>query len=159
MGAMRTSCMITFIIAGASFLAIGMAFTGIPAALAAWVEGLGLSTWMLLVMLTLIYIVLGCFLEGASMIVLTASIALPMIQAAGLDPIWFGIYLIIVVEMSQITPPVGFNLFVLQGMSGRDLMVIARSAFPFFMVMILGIVVLATWPELVTFLPDLMMNR
>ena len=93
------------------------------------------------------------------MIVLTASIALPMIQAAGLDPIWFGIYLIIVVEMSQITPPVGFNLFVLQGMSGRDLMVIARSAFPFFMVMILGIVVLATWPELVTFLPDLMMNR
>ncbi|AUN93755.1 TRAP transporter large permease [Pseudazoarcus pumilus] len=159
MGAMRTSCMITFIIAGASFLAIGMAFTGIPAALAAWVEGLGLSTWMLLVMLTLIYIVLGCFLEGASMIVLTASIALPMIQAAGLDPIWFGIYLIIVVEMSQITPPVGFNLFVLQGMSGRDLMVIARSAFPFFMVMILGIVVLATWPGLVTFLPDLMMNR
>lgn len=159
MAAMQTTCMITFIILGAAFLSVGMAFLGIPTALATWVGDLGLSPVVLLIMLTGIYIVLGCFLEGASMIVLTASVALPMVQAAGFDPIWFGIYLVVVVEMSQLTPPVGFNLFVLQAMSGRDIWQVTRASMPFFGLLVVSIVILAAWPELVTFLPNLMINR
>lgn len=159
MAATRTTCMITFIILGAAFLSVGMAFLGIPTALAKWVGDLGLSPGMLLVVLTGIYIVLGCFLEGASMIVLTASVALPMVQAAGFDPIWFGIYLVVVVEMSQLTPPVGFNLFVLQSMSGRDIWQVTRASMPFFCLMIVSIAILAAFPGLVTYLPGLMIAR
>ena len=114
---------------------------------------------MLLLVLTLIYIVLGCFLEGASMIVLTSSVALPMMMQAGFDPIWFGIYLIVVVEMAQITPPVGFNLFVLHGMSGRDMWTVTRASAPFFALLVLVICVLAAFPQLVTYLPNLMLSR
>ncbi|QEW19499.1 Neu5Ac permease [Marinibacterium anthonyi] len=159
MAAMRTSCMITAIILGAAFLSVGMAFLGIPVALAGWVADQGLSPAMLLVLLTLIYIVLGCFLEGASMIVLTTSVALPMVVQAGFDPIWFGIYLIVVVEMAQLTPPVGFNLFVLHGMTGRDMWTVTRASAPFFGLLILGVVLLAMVPGLATFLPDLMLRR
>lgn len=159
MAATRTSCMITAIILGAAFLSVGMAFLGIPATLAAWVSGLGLSPGMLLVLLTLIYMVLGCFLEGASMIVLTTSVALPMVVGAGFDPIWFGIYLILVVEMAQLTPPVGFNLFVLHGMSGRDMWTVTKASVPFFGLLVLGIVLCALFPGLVTFLPNLMLAR
>lgn len=152
----QLTCMITFIIAGASLLSTGMAFTGIPSAIASSVSELGLSPYALLLVLTVIYIVLGCFLEGASMIVLTASVALPMIKAAGIDPIWFGIYLIIMVEMAQITPPVGMNLFVVQAMSGKNIWTVTRAAMPFFFLMLLGIAILAVFPGLVSFLPDLM---
>lgn len=159
MAAVRTSCMITGIILGAAVLSVGMAFLGIPAALAGWVAAQQLSPAMLLVLLTLIYVVLGCFLEGASMIVLTTSVALPMVVQAGFDPIWFGIYLIIVVEMAQITPPVGFNLFVLQGMTGRDMAAVTRASAPFFGLLVLAIALLAVFPELATFLPEQMMSR
>lgn len=159
MGATRTTCMITFIIVGAAFLSVGMAFTGIPIALTDWVNDMGLSPYMLLVVLTLIYIVLGCFLEGTSMIVLSSSVALPMIQSVGLDPIWFGIYLVLVVEMSQITPPVGFNLFVLQSMSGRDIWTVTKATIPFFLLMLLGLTIISIWPEIVTVLPEMMINR
>ncbi len=158
MAATRTSCMIIAIILGAAFLSVGMAFLGIPGALASWVSGLGLSPAMLLVLLTLIYVVLGCFLEGASMIVLTTSVALPMVMEAGFDPIWFGIYLIVVVEMAQLTPPVGFNLFVLHGMSGRDMWTVTKASAPFFGLLILGVVLLAIFPEIATFLPNLMLS-
>lgn len=159
MAATRTSCMITAIILGAAFLSVGMAFLGIPAALAKWVAAQGLSPAMLLVLLTLIYIVLGCFLEGASMIVLTTSVALPMVVQAGFDPIWFGIYLIVVVEMAQLTPPVGFNLFVLHGMTGRDMWTVTKASIPFFGLLILGVTLLALVPGLATFLPNLMLSR
>jgi len=159
MAATRTSCMITAIILGAAFLSVGMAFLGIPATLAKWVAALELSPAMLLVLLTVIYIILGCFLEGASMIVLTTSVALPMVVQAGFDPIWFGIYLIVVVEMAQITPPVGFNLFVLHGMSGRDMWTVTKSAAPFFGLLILAVALLGAFPGLVTFLPNLMLSR
>ncbi|MBV0914270.1 TRAP transporter large permease [Anianabacter salinae] len=159
MAATRTSCMITAIILGAAFLSVGMAFLGIPMALAAWVAGLGLSPGMLLVLLTLIYIGLGCFLEGASMIVLTTTVALPMVVGAGFDPIWFGIYLILVVEMSQITPPVGFNLFVLQGMSGRDIWKVTKASAPFFCLLVVAVVLCAVFPGIVTFLPNMMLAR
>lgn len=159
MAATRTSCMITAIILGAAFLSVGMAFLGIPSTLASWVSSLGLSPGLLLVLLTLIYMVLGCFLEGASMIVLTSSVALPMVVGAGFDPIWFGIYLILVVEMAQLTPPVGFNLFVLHGMSGRDMWTVTKASVPFFGLLILGVTLCAVFPELVTFLPNLMLAR
>ena len=158
MAATRTSCMITLIILGAAFLSVGMAFLGIPVALAKWVGAQGLSPMMLLVVLTLIYIVLGCFLEGASMIVLTTSVALPMVMAAGFDPIWFGIYLIVVVEMAQITPPVGFNLFVLQAMSGHDIWTVTKATVPFFCLLLVGIVLLALVPGIATFLPTMMLR-
>ena len=159
MGAMRTACMISFILVGAAFLSIAMGFTGIPRALATLVENMNLSPYMLLAALTLLYIVLGCFLDGVSMMVVSASVVLPMVQNAGIDLLWFGIYIVVVVEMAQITPPVGFNLFVLQSMTGRDIMQVTRAAMPFFGLMLLGIVILTAFPSIATFLPNLMVGR
>ena len=158
LGATRTSCMITFILVTAAFLSMAMGFTGIPRQLATWVDTLGLSNAALLAVLGLFYIVLGCFLDGVSMLVLTAAVVLPMVEAAGIDLVWFGIFAVIVVEMAQITPPVGFNLFVLQGMSGRDILHITRAATPFFFLMLLGLVIITLVPEIVTMLPAAMMR-
>ncbi len=150
MGAVKTSCMINFIIVGAAFLSVAMGYTGIPKQLGEVVNQYELSQISLLVILTFLYIFLGCFLEGTSMMVLTASVVLPMVQTAGIDLIWFGIYTVIVVEMAQITPPVGFNLFVLQSMTGRDILKITKAAMPFFFLMLLGIIILVIFPEIVT---------
>ncbi|PRY70945.1 TRAP transporter large permease [Halomonas ventosae] len=158
LGAVRTSTMIAFILAGAAFLTAAMGFTGLPRELAAWIGTLGLSPVMLLIALTLLFILLGCFLDGISVVVLTTSIMLPMVEAAGIDLIWFGIFLVIVVEMSQITPPVGFNLFVLQGMTGRNILSIAWAAMPFFFLMMLGVVLISLFPGIVTWLPQAMGN-
>ena len=158
LGAVRTSTMIAFILAGAAFLTAAMGFTGLPRELATWIGTLGLSPVMLLAALTLFFILLGCFLDGISVVVLTTSIMLPMVEAAGIDLIWFGIYLVIVVEMSQITPPVGFNLFVLQGMTGRNILSIAWAALPFFFLMMLGVVLISLFPGIVTWLPQAMSN-
>ena len=136
MSATRLTCMIMFILAGAAYTTAAMAYTGIPAALAEWVKGQDLTPGMLALYLSVMYIILGCLIDGISMIVLTMVIVLPMIKQAGLDLVWFGVYLVIHVEMAQITPPVGFNLFVLQNMSGRDTFTVARAAFPFFILLI-----------------------
>ena len=154
MGATRLSCMILFILAGAAFLSSCMAFTGIPRALAEWVASLNASRFELLAVLAVIYILLGMAIDGISMIVLTASIVLPMIEAAGIDLIWFGIFIVILVEIAQITPPVGFNLFVLQNMSGRDINYVARASLPFFFVMLSAIAVVVAYPEIATWLPN-----
>lgn len=159
MGAVRTSCMIAFILAGAAFLSIAMSFTGVPAVLAGYVEAWGLSANMLLVVLTLLYIFLGCFLDGVSMMVVTAAVVLPMVAKAGIDLIWFGIFTVIVVEMAQITPPVGFNLFVLQSMTGRDILQVTRAALPFFFLMLISIVVITVVPELVLWPVQYMMRQ
>jgi len=156
MGATRTSCMIAFILAGAAFLTVAMGFTGIPRHLAEWIVTLKLSPTMLIVALTLFFVLLGCFLDGISVVVLTTSVILPMVEAAGIDRIWFGIYIVIVVEMAQITPPVGFNLFVLQGMTGDDILSVARAALPFFFVLLLAVVLIVIFPELATWLPTKM---
>jgi tripartite ATP-independent transporter DctM subunit len=153
MGAVRTSSMIGFILAGAAVLSIAMAFTGIPAALAAWVAGLGLSKYALLAVLMLLFLVLGAFLDGISIIVLTTSVILPLAKAVGIDLLWFGIFLVIAVELAQITPPVGFNLFVLQGLSGRDIFTIARSALPFLTMLLLAAALITVFPQIVTWLP------
>ncbi|TDO02969.1 MULTISPECIES: TRAP transporter large permease [Halomonas] len=158
LGAVRTSTMIAFILAGAAFLTAAMGFTGLPRELAAWIGTLGLSPVMLLAALTVLFILLGCFLDGISVVVLTTSIMLPMVEAAGIDLIWFGIFLVIVVEMSQITPPVGFNLFVLQGMTGRNILSIAWAAMPFFFLMMFGVVLISLFPGIVTWLPQAMGN-
>lgn len=156
MSATRTSCMIAFILLGAAFLSISMGFTGLPRNLAAWISDMNLSATTLLVALTFFFIILGCFLDGISVIVLTTSIIMPMVLAVGIDPLWFGIYLVIVVEMSQITPPIGFNLFVIQGLTGIDILRIAKAAFPFFLLLLLGVFLICIFPQIVTFLPDLM---
>jgi len=156
MGATRTTCMIGFIFVGASFLTVAMGFTGIPRALAQWIEALELGRYGLIAALTAFFIVLGCFLDGISVVLLTTSIVLPMIQAAGIDLMWFGIYLVLVVEMSQVTPPVGFNLFVLQGLTGRDILRIARAALPFFLLLQVAVALLVVFPEIATFLPQQM---
>ena len=156
MSATRTSCMIALILLGAAFLSVSMGFTGLPRNLAAWIGGMDLSVTTLLVVLTIFFIVLGCFLDGISVIVLTTSIIMPMISAVGIDPLWFGIYLVIVVEMSQITPPVGFNLFVIQGLTGIDILRIAKAAFPFFLLLLLGVLLISLFPGIVTLLPSLM---
>lgn len=156
LSATRTSCMIAFILMGASLLAIAMGFTGIPRDLAAWIGSMGLSQYSLIAILTLFFVVLGCFLDGISLVVLTTSIIMPMISAVGIDPIWFGIYLVLVVEMSQITPPVGFNLFVVQNLSGRNILQIAAAAFPFFCLLLLTVLILTIFPSIVTWLPQQM---
>ena len=158
LGATRTSCMITFILVSASFLSMAMGFTGIPRQLAHWVDGLGLGYYALIAVLAIFYIILGCFLDGVSMLVLTAAVVLPMVKAAGIDLLWFGIFAVIVVEMAQITPPVGFNLFVLQGMSGRNILQVTAAATPFFFLMLLGLVIITLVPGIVTILPETMMR-
>ena len=158
MGTVKTSSMISFILVGAHFLTTSMGFTGIPRELAAWISTLGLSPYMLLVALTLFFILLGCFLDGISVVVLTTSVILPMVQAAGIDPLWFGIYLVIVVEMSQITPPVGFNLFVIQGLTGENILRVAWAALPYFLLILTGVVLITIFPEIVTYLPGKMGN-
>jgi tripartite ATP-independent transporter DctM subunit len=158
MGATRLSCMILFILAGAAFMSSCMAFTGVPRALAEWVASLQMSRYGLLAALTLIYVLLGMVIDGISMIVLTMTIVLPMVEAAGIDLIWFGIFIVILVEIAQITPPVGFNLFVLQTMSGRDINYVARASLPFFAMMLLALVAIIAFPGLATWLPDALLG-
>lgn len=152
-GAARTTAMIGFILAGATLLTKAMAYTGIPAAIAASISALHLSRYALLFVLLLFFIVMGMFLDGISLIVLTAAILLPMVQAAHIDLLWFGVFVVIVVEMAQITPPVGFNLFVLQGLSGRDGIKIARDALAFFVLMVIAVGLLVAFPAIATWLP------
>lgn len=156
MGATITSAMIAFILGGAAFLTVSMGFTGIPRNLAIWISSFELSPLALLGVLTIFFILLGCFLDGISVVVLTTSIIMPMINGAGIDPLWFGIYLVIVVEMSQITPPVGFNLFVIQGLTGINILSIARSALPFFLLLLGAVGLIIAFPQIVTFMPNLM---
>ncbi|MDR7095794.1 TRAP transporter large permease [Hydrogenophaga laconesensis] len=153
LGATRLYCMIALILAGAAFLTLAMGYIGLPRHLAEFVAGLNLSPGALLLALALFYIVLGCFLDGISMIVLTMGVILPTITAAGIDLIWFGIFLVIVVEMAQITPPVGFNLFVLQGMTQREITWIAKVCMPYFFIMVLAVLLLWWFPQIVSWLP------
>ncbi|HEY7902661.1 MAG TPA: TRAP transporter large permease subunit [Casimicrobiaceae bacterium] len=154
MGATRLYCMIALILSGAAFLTLSMGYIGLPRHLAEWISGIGLSPFGLVVALTVFYVILGCFLDGISMVVLTMGVILPSIEAAHIDLIWFGIFIVLVVEMAQITPPVGFNLFVLQGMTGRQITWIARHALPMFVLMIAAVLAIWVFPQLVTALPQ-----
>ena len=158
LGATRMTAMIAFILAGSTFLSLTMGFTGLPRSLAEWIAELSLSPWMLVFALLAFYIILGCFLDGISSVVLTMAVIEPLARAAGFDMIWFGIFLMIAVEMAQITPPVGFNLFVLQDMTGKDMAFIARAAAPMFCLMIVAVAILLVFPEIATFLPNAMSN-
>ena len=159
MGATRTSCMITLILAGAAFLSVAMGFTGMPRRLASEITSMQLSVYTLLLALTALYILLGCFLDGISMVVLTTSVVQPLVIQAGIDVVWYGIFIVLVVEMAQITPPVGFNLFVLQSMTGRNIFYIAKASLPFFLILILAVVIITIFPEIVTFLPNQILSR
>ena len=158
LGATKTSCMIAFILAGSTFLSLAMGFTGLPRNLAIWIQNMDLSPYILIFVLMIFYIILGMFLDGISAVVLTMAIIEPMIRQAGFDMIWFGIFLVVVVEMAQITPPVGFNLFVLQGMANKDMGFIASSAFPLFLLMILAVVIIIIFPEIALWLPQQMVQ-
>jgi len=153
MGATRLYCMIALILAGAAFLTLAMGYIGLPRHLAEWIGSLGLSQFALIIALMVFYIILGCFLDGISMVVLTMGVILPTIEKAGIDLIWFGIFIVLVVEMAQITPPVGFNLFVLQGMTKKQITWIARNTLPMFWLMTLAVVLIYYFPALITFLP------
>jgi tripartite ATP-independent transporter DctM subunit len=154
MGATRTSAMIALILMGAAFLSLSMGFTGLPRALAAWIDGMNLSPITLIAALTLFYIILGMFLDGISSVVLTMAIVEPMIRQAGIDVIWFGIFIVVVVEMAQVTPPIGFNLFVLQGMTKHEIGYISKTALPMVALMLLMVVILVAFPGIVTWLPN-----
>ncbi len=156
MGATRLYCMIALILAGAAFLTLSMGYIGLPRHLAEYVSSLGLSPFLLILVLTVFYVVLGCFLDGISMVVLTMGVLLPTVQAAHIDLIWFGIFIVIVVEMAQITPPVGFNLFVLQGMTRKEITYIARVTLPFFFLMCGMVLALWFFPQIATWLPGKM---
>lgn len=156
LAATRISCMISFIIACAACLSIAVGFADIPRVAASWVNSLNLSPAMLIAVLTLFFLIMGCFLEGISILVLSSSVVLPMIQAAGIDLIWFGIFAVIVIECAQITPPVGFNLIVLKSLTGKGIGEVARDTLPFLLILLAAIVLFALFPGLVTFLPDLM---
>ena len=153
MGGTRLYCMIALILAGAAFLTLSMGYIGLPRHLAEWIGSLGLTTFQLIVALTVFYVILGCFLDGISMVVLTMGVIMPTVQKAGIDPLWFGIFIVLVVEMAQITPPVGFNLFVLQGMTRREIGYIARVTLPFFFLMVVAVLLIYFFPQIVTFLP------
>ena len=153
MGGTRLYCMIALILAGASFLTLAMGYIGLPRHLAEWIATLGLSPFALIIALTIFYAILGCFLDGISMVVLTMGVILPTVQKAGIDLLWFGIFIVLVVEMAQITPPVGFNLFVLQGMTKREIGWIARVTLPFFFLMVVAVALIWVFPQIVTLLP------
>ncbi len=159
LGATKTSCMIAFILAGSTFLSLAMGFTGLPRNLAIWIQNMDLSPYVLIFVLMIFYIILGMFLDGISAVVLTMAIIEPMIRQAGFDMIWFGIFLVIVVEMAQITPPVGFNLFVLQSMANKDMGYIAKSAFPLFLLMVLAVVLVIIFPEIALWMPEQMVKN
>ena len=154
MGATRTSAMIALILMGAAFLSLAMGFTGLPRALASWIDSMNLSPIVLIAVLTIFYLILGMFMDGLSSVVLTMAIVEPMIRQAGIDVIWFGIFLVVVIETAQVTPPVGFNLFVLQGMTKHEISYISKTAIPMVGLMLLMVVILVIWPELATWLPD-----
>ncbi|WP_251308473.1 TRAP transporter large permease subunit [Halomonas sp. NCCP-2165] len=156
MAAVRTSCMISFIIAAASCLSIAVAFIDLPRELAGWVGSFGFSSYTLLLVMALLILIMGCFLEGISIIVLTSSVMLPLVEAAGLDLIWFGIFVVILIEAAQITPPVGFNLFVMQSLTGENILLIARAALPYFLLLIVLLVTITLFPALVLSLPEMM---
>jgi tripartite ATP-independent transporter DctM subunit len=153
MGATRLNCMILLILAGASYMSTSMAYTGIPIALANWVNGMELSPYALIAALTVMYILLGAALDGISMIVLTTAVVIPMINQAGFDLVWFGIFLVLVIEMAEVSPPVGFNLFVLQTMSGKDSNTVARAALPFFFLLVVAVGIITVFPDIVMVLP------
>jgi len=157
-GATRVSCMIMFILAGAAFLTKTMAFTGIPRELAEFVASLNLSPYGLIAILVVVYLILGTALDGISMIVLTSAVVLPLIQKAGFDLVWFGIFIILLIEIAEITPPVGFNLFVLQNMTGVDSNRIARVTLPFFACMLVAIALITLFPQIVTSVPNALMG-
>jgi len=156
LGAVKSSCMLSLILIGAHFLTLAMGFVGIPNALAEWIATQGLSSIALILYLTIFFVVLGCFLDGISIVLLTTSIVLPMVAQANIDLIWFGIFLVLVVEMSQITPPVGFNLFVIQSLTGKDILYIAKAALPFFLMIAVAIVLITGFPQIALYLPKLM---
>jgi C4-dicarboxylate transporter DctM subunit len=159
-GTVRTTCMVLFIIVGAQILSYALVRTGVSRALTAWVVGLGLSRWLLFAIIVLLYIFLGCIIDGVSMMVLTIPILYPIVVAAGFDPIWFGIVLVIMIELGAITPPVGLNMFVIQGLSGgRPLSEIVWGSLPFGVLMLIAIVILSVFPGLVTFLPGRLVGR
>jgi tripartite ATP-independent transporter DctM subunit len=153
MGTVRVNCMIMLILAGASYMSTSMAYTGIPATLASWVDSFHLSPYALIAALTVMYIVLGTALDGISMIVLTTAIVVPMIKQAGFDLVWFGIFVVLVVEMAEVSPPVGFNLFVLQTMSGKDSNTVARASLPFFFLLVVAVAIITAFPDIVMVLP------
>lgn len=159
MGATRLYCMIALILAGAAFLTLSMGYIGLPRHLAEWIASLGLNQAQLVVALALFFIILGCFLDGISMVVLTMGVLMPTVQAANIDPLWFGVFVVLVVEMAQITPPVGFNLFVLQGMTGRQLPWIAKVTLPMFLLMCVAVALIYVFPGIVTWLPQQMRVR
>jgi tripartite ATP-independent transporter DctM subunit len=153
-GAMTTSTMLLFILAASSVLNVAMGYSGVPRDLANWIGGMELSQYQLLAMLAVLFIIMGMFIDGISILVLTAAIVVPMVEQAGIDLLWFGVFLVIVIEIGLITPPVGFNLFVIQGITKRDIIFIARGATPFFFLMIIAVVILTIFPEIATFLPS-----
>ena len=158
MSAMKTSCMIALILSCAAFLGLAMDYSGVPRLLAEWITGMNLSPVHLIAYLTVLFIILGCFIDGISIVVIVSSIILPAIKLAGIDLIWFGIYLVLVVEMSLITPPVGMNLFLLQGMTGKSLAFVSRASFPFFILLVLAVARRWYVPEVATWLPSKMMS-
>jgi tripartite ATP-independent transporter DctM subunit len=159
LSATRLTAMIMFVLGATSFLSIVMSYTGIPRGLAEWVQAMHLSPWALIFVLTIIYILLGTALDGISMIALTTVTVLPMVQQAGFDLVWFGIFIVLLVEIAEVTPPVGFNLFVLQSMTGKDSNYIAKVSLPFFAMMVVAVAMITIWPELVTWLPDQFMQK
>ena len=158
LAATRVSCMISFIIACAACLSIAVAFIDIPRVLSSWVGSLNLSAYGLLLALTVVFLLLGCLLEGISILVLSAPVVLPMVESAGLDLLWFGIFMVIVIEAAQITPPVGFNLFVLQTITGRNIWHIVKATFPFFLLLVVAVILITAFPSIATLLPRLMMD-
>ena len=150
--ALQTDCMLLLILFGAAYLTKAMSYSGLPGAIAAWIVTLGLNVYLFIAVLLVFYIILGCFLDGISMVVLTTSVLLPTVKAFGIDPVWFGIFLVLVVEMAQVTPPVGMNLFVIQGFTGKNIFDIAAMTMPFFLLMVLGTAIITVYPSIALFL-------
>lgn len=150
---LRTNAMILLIVVGAQIMSFALVSAGIPRAIVASINALQASPTLVLVLVCTMYLVLGCLVDALSLMLLTLPVVFPVMVAAGYDPLWFGIVLVLLLEIGLVTPPVGLNLFVIQGLAKADLSDVAWGSLPYVMLLLFGVVMLAVFPELVLWLP------
>ena len=151
----RTTSMILLIMAGASIFSFALVNSGVNRELTNWVVSQGQVQVTFFILICIIYIVMGCFFDPISMVVLTMPILFPIVLKFGFNPIWYGVILVILIELGLITPPVGFNLFVIHGISGgRPMGEVIRGSFPYMVMMLLMITILYFFPQIAIWLPQ-----
>ncbi|MCK6452572.1 MAG: TRAP transporter large permease [Alphaproteobacteria bacterium] len=152
---------IGLIVLGALVLAQSLSILGVPQQVMAGITGLGLSKHFVLLLVVAVYLVLGCFFDGISLMLMTLPLVFPVMMGVGFDPVWTGVIITILIEIGMLTPPVGMNLFVLVAITNGEVSLpeAARAALPYWLILLGGVVILALVPDIALVLPNLVMGR